>query len=385
MNETEDQSEAVWTKNLREQVDALAARAGFALTGVSPATAQAETALRLEDWIAEGYAGEMEYLKRRDADGLLLRGAVTVSLPWARSVVVCALNYNADGPRSLDPAPSGTGWIARYAWSGSPDGSPVDYHDDLLARLRAVEAGLQANKPCTTRCYVDTGPILERDFAARAGIGWIGKNTCVLNQQLGSWLLLGVIVTSLELPVEDAPLVAPDRCGSCTRCIDACPTDALLETGTAPRVMDASRCISYLIIEKKGAIPEPLREGIGRQVFGCDICQEVCPWNCKAPIAQVEGLATRPELVNPPLDWLAALTPATFKQHFKGSPLERTKLKRLHRNTAIAMGNSGDPGFLPKLQEWAAGDDPVLADAAAWAVDQINAPAAAPLPPDSAR
>ncbi|HEY2014780.1 MAG TPA: tRNA epoxyqueuosine(34) reductase QueG, partial [Bryobacteraceae bacterium] len=202
-------------------------------------------------------------------------------------------------------------------------------------------------------CYVDTGPILERDFAAKSGIGWIGKNTCVLNQELGSWLLLAVIVTSL--PVEDtaAEVVAADRCGTCTRCIDACPTDALL-AGRDPasaREMDATRCISYLTIEKKGAIDEDLHAGIGRNVFGCDICQEVCPWNRKAPVGV--SVNTRPELVNPPLEWLASMDGAEFKRQFKGSPLERTGRKRLLRNVAIAMGNSGSSEFLSQLDGWA--------------------------------
>ncbi len=373
---------AVWTQGLRAHVEELAAAQGFALSGFCSSTPHAVTASRFETWIDEGRAGEMEYLKRRDSKGTLLRSSLTVAIPWARSVIICAFNYNADAPRSIDPAPTDTGWIARYAWNGREEGGrivPVDYHDDLLRRLRVIEAGLQAASPCTARCYVDTGPILERDFAARAGLGWTGKNTCLLNQKLGSWLLLGVIVTSLDLPEEDAPLAAPDRCGSCTRCIDACPTDALI----APRQMDASLCISYLTIEKKGDIAEELRAPMNRQVFGCDICQDVCPWNRKAPIARVgnieglDSLATRSELVNPPLAWLAGLTPKTFKQHFKGSPLERTKLKRLHRNTAIAMGNSGDSGFVPQLEVWRAGEDPVLAEAAAWAIHQLQSQAAA--------
>jgi epoxyqueuosine reductase len=202
----------------------------------------------------------------------------------------------------------------------------------------------------------------------QAGIGWIGKNTCVLNQQQGSWLLLGVIVTSLVVP-ETAPLqVVADRCGSCTRCIDACPTGALV----APREMDASRCIAYLTIEKKGSIPEELREPIGRQVFGCDICQDVCPWNRRSPVSQHEGMIPRLELVNPALDWLASLDEPAFRRWFKGSPLERTRRKRLRRNVAIAMGNSGQPRFLPKLEEWSISEDPVLAETAQWAVRRIQ-------------
>ncbi len=380
---------ASWTLGLRQVLTDTVATNGFSLGDVASAMPSPETANFLERWVDAGHAGEMEYLKRRDIDGTLLRSSIDVALPWAKSVVVCALNYNADALRSIDPAPDDAGWIARYAWSGNPEGQPVDYHDDLLARLHRVEAALQAHAPCTSRCYVDTGPILERNFAARAGVGWIGKNTCVLHQQLGSWLLLGVIITSLELPSSAAPLAAPDRCGSCTRCIDACPTNALLNTGEGPRAMNASLCISYLTIEKKGSIPEELREPMGRQVFGCDICQEVCPWNRKAPVAPVAELTTRRELVNPSLDWLAALTPATFRQFFQGSPLERTKLNRLHRNTAIAMGNSGSAAFLPELEGWAAGDDPILAEAAQWAIAQIqtkvNAPDAAPSLPDTVR
>jgi epoxyqueuosine reductase len=287
--------------------------------------------------------------------------------------VVCALNYNLGeqaAPRSIDPAPHDAGWIARYAWTGDDSGGPLDYHDDLLRRLRVVEAALKQLVECETRCYVDTGPLLERDFAARAGIGWIGKNTCVLNQELGSWLLLGVIVTSL--PVEATVHIAPDRCGSCTRCIDACPTDALLDT-PGSRQMDASLCISYLTIEKKGEIPSELRAKMGRQVFGCDICQEVCPWNRRAPIAEKQGLTRRNELINPPLNWLAELDADGFRRLFKGSPLERTKRKRLHRNVAIAMGNSGDLNCVPALERWAqSDDDPVLQESAIWALNRLR-------------
>jgi epoxyqueuosine reductase len=316
----------------------------------------------------------MEYLKRRDEQGVLLRSGVRVAMPWARSVIVCALNYNSDAPRSVDDAEEGTGWIARYAWSGRKAGEgletlqPTDYHEELLKRLRRVESALVAQSPCETRCYVDTGPLVERSAAVRAGVGWIGKNTCVLNQELGSWLLLGVIITSIAVG-EDMPLsVAADRCGSCTRCIDACPTDALV----APREMDASRCIAYLTIEKKGAIPEELRELMGRQVFGCDICQDVCPWNRRAPVAVKEGMLARKELVNPALDWLAGMDASTFKEWFKGSPLERTLRKRLHRNVAIAMGNSREERFLSYLKDWSTSEDEVLGESAKWAIGRIT-------------
>jgi epoxyqueuosine reductase len=289
-------------------------------------------------------------------------------------VIVCALNYNAAAPLSTEPAPPNTGWIARYAWSGrdaAPDSTnliPTDYHDELLRRLHHVERALQERVPCETRCYVDTGPLVERTAAARAGVGWIGQNTCVINQGLGSWLLLGVIVTSLPVAAGAALDIAADRCGTCTRCIDACPTNALV----APHEMDASRCIAYLTIEKKGIIPEELRESMGRQVFGCDICQDVCPWNRRAPVALKEGMFTRTEMVNPALDWLAAMDAPAFRQWFRGSPVERTRRKRLHRNVAIAMGNSGEKASLPQLQLWASGDDAVLAEAAQWAIERIQ-------------
>jgi epoxyqueuosine reductase len=363
--------EVEWTPGLERRIKDLALAAGFDIAGIaSAANEQPHTAERFTAWIDAGHAGEMEYLKRRDEHGVLLRTAAQRAIPWAQSIIVCAMNYNADLPRSIDPADPSAGWIARYAWSGKVvDGkalSPIDYHDDMLARLREIEAGLHQYADCETRCYVDTGPLLERNFAAAAGVGWIGKNACVINQFTGSWLLLGVIVTSL--PLQETVEIAADRCGTCTRCIDACPTDALI----GPRQMDASRCISYLTIEKKGDIPEDLREPMGRHVFGCDICQDVCPWNRKAPIASKQGIAPRSELVNPDLGWLAQMDAALFKQNFKGSPLERTKRKRLHRNVAIAMGNTRDRQFLPQLQLWQAGDDPILSETARWAIARIE-------------
>jgi epoxyqueuosine reductase len=352
----------------------------------------ARDAERFAAWVDAGHAGEMEYLKRRDGAGALLRANLRTAMPWARSVIVCALNYNADAPRSIDPAARGAGWIARYAWSGRPGENgalvPTDYHDELLTRLRRIEAALLVRAECETRCYVDTGPILERGVAAQAGVGWIGRNTCVIHPRLGSWLLLGVIVTSLPVADGAAALAAPDRCGSCTRCIDACPTDALLGSNVpgAAREMDASRCIAYLTIEKKGGIEEGLREAMGRQVFGCDICQDVCPWNRKAPVGAATALGgrmqARAELVNPALEWLAEMEAQEFKRRFKGSPLERTGRKRLLRNVAIAMGNSGEMAFLPQLEGWAASpqadtvaedaNDAALREAAAWAAARIR-------------
>ena len=369
-----------WTAELEGWVRELALGAGFDAAGVT-AVAEPESeagrvdAERFAEWVAAGRAGEMEYLKRRNEEGVLLRSGVQVAMPWARSVIVCAMNYNGVGPLSIEDAPEGAGWIARYAWSGRVGDEgllPTDYHDELLGRLRQVEAGLHERFECETKCYVDTGPLVERVAAAKAGVGWIGKNACVLNQELGSWLLLAVIVTSLPVADGAALDVAADRCGSCTRCIDACPTGALV----AAHEMDASRCISYLTIEKKGAIAEELRELMGRQVFGCDICQEVCPWNRRAPVASRAGMQVREELVNPALEWLAGMDSVAFRRWFKGSPLERTRKKRLHRNVAIAMGNSGEERFLPQLEAWGAGEDEVLAESARWAAGRIRGAAA---------
>jgi epoxyqueuosine reductase len=290
-------------------------------------------------------------------------------------VIVCAANYNADAPKSIDPASAESAWIARYAWTGYQPGQdesppqPSDYHNVLLARLKALDQKLQQHLgPFPSRCYVDTGPLVERVYARYAGIGWTGKNTCIIDQELGSWLFLGVILTGLELP-STGPIALPeDRCGSCTRCIDACPTGALV----APYQMDASLCIAYLTIEKRGSIPEPLRAQMGRQVFGCDICQDVCPWNRRAPLSTDAELAVRTELVNPALAWLAELDAETFRSWFRQSPVQRAKLSGLLRNVAIAMGNSGLASYLPKLQEWAAAPDPVLAEAAQWALVRLS-------------
>ena len=385
---------AEWTVELERWLREQALAAGFDTVGIAPVeiedcreASNAIDAERFAAWVAAGRAGEMDYLKRRDENGVLLRSGVQVAIPWARSVIVCALNYNAPAPRSIDTAPPATGWIARYAWSGraaepngaeteetsdaaerSPDLIPTDYHEQLLTRLRQVEAIVQQRFGCETRCYVDTGPIVERVVAAKAGVGWIGKNTCIINQDLGSWLLLAVIVTSIPVARGVELNIAPDRCGSCTRCIDACPTDALV----APHQMDASRCIAYLTIEKKGTIPEELRGPMGRHVFGCDICQDVCPWNRRAAISVNEGMLARPQLVNPSLEWLGGMDAAEFKRWFKGSPVERTRRKRLQRNVAIAMGNTGEKHFAAQLEIWAAADDPVLAEAAQWAINRLQ-------------
>jgi epoxyqueuosine reductase len=273
------------------------------------------------------------------------------------------MNYNTAQPYSTNVSKPARGWISRYAWSRD------DYHNAVLRRLRIVESKLRAAATdgalLHTRCYVDTGPVVERVYARYAGVGWIGKNTCILNQQLGSWLFLGVILTSLEL-VPDMP--APDRCGSCTRCLEACPTEALI----APYQLDSTRCISYLTIEKRGVIPEELREGMGRHVFGCDICQDVCPWNRRSPPTTLAEFQPRDGLVNPALEWLGQITAEEFREKFRGSPVRRAKRSGLRRNAAVAMGNSGDGSFLPVLDALAKDEDPVVAESADWAKRKLT-------------
>ena len=351
----------------KSKVLAAAKVAGFELAGVAPVGDFSEHA-RFENWIAQGHAAEMDYLASRDEDQGLKRGSLRRVAPWARTVVVCAVNYNTAQPFSTAEQEPSRGWIARYAWSRE------DYHDAVLRKLREVESALRVadeageapgRAELVTRCYVDTGPIVERIYAKYAGIGWSGKNTCLINQNMGSWLFLGVILTSLDLP-PDTP--APDRCGSCTRCIDACPTHAIV----APHELDANLCISYLTIEKRGLIPDPLREGLGRHVFGCDICQDVCPWNRKAPVTSAAQFQPREGLVNPALEWLAEMDEAGFREVFRGSPIRRAKRQGLRRNAALAMGNSGEGRFLPLLRKMEREEDPVVADAASWAAAKIG-------------
>jgi epoxyqueuosine reductase len=340
--------------------------AGFDLAGIAPAQDFPELAA-FPQWVEQGRAGEMQYLAARDEFGQLKRASLKSAAPWARSVIVCAKNYNTASPRTSHPHEPGSGWISRYAWGD-------DYHEHLLAALRRVEAEVARaidDPQLRTWSYVDTGPVIERVFAKYAGIGWLAKNTCVINQQIGSWMFLGVILTSLRLPPS---LPAPDRCGTCTRCLEACPTSAF----TGPYQLDARRCIAYLTIEKRGEIPEELRDGIGRHVFGCDICQDVCPWNRKAPASTAPEFQSRPGLVNPSLEWLATITEEEFRATFKGSPIKRTKRSGIRRNAVIALGNTGDPSWLPLLEKLAKDEDTVVAEHARWAAAKIRESAALP-------
>lgn len=386
--------DALTTARLAERARAI----GFDLCGVAPAEDYDELG-RLPDWLAEGYAGEMRYL--HDAR----RHSINDAMPSARSVIVCAMNYNtplpysaaafANQPRdgfaqSAFRAPRA--WFSRYAWGD-------DYHDALKPKLEQLASWLRAElaQDFQARVYVDTGPVLERLAAKHAGLGWLAKNTCLINQQLGSWLFLGVILTDLELAPtlgdREAPLA--DLCGTCTRCIDACPTDAFV----APYVLDARRCISYLTIELRGVIPEEFRPAMGPMVFGCDICQDVCPWNRKSPrtpreeflprkIAGIANGQANPEsstpqdasLFAPPLEWLVSLTEEEFRRVFRGSPVKRTKWRGLLRNACVAIGNSpmtrehaSRPCIVSRLQELARSGDAVLAEHAAWALGRLDA------------
>ena len=354
-----------------------ALQAGFDLCGIVPYPfAEVE---HFERWIENGSHGDMSYLTARNDAGELKRVNPEAALPWARSLIVCALNYNPDVPYSTEVQDRTKGWISRYAIGGK-DGKSTDYHEALMSRLRKVEAELHsAFGEMQSRCYVDTGPIVERALAQIAGIGWIGKNTCLINERerLGSWIFLGVVATSYDIREQAAQtfsfsLPAPDRCGTCTRCIDACPTDALV----APYQMDARRCIAYLTIEKRGSIDPELRPLIGNNVFGCDICQDVCPWNRReqqrAPASRHAEFQALPELAAPDLEYLASLSVEEWRELFRGSPVKRAKYQGFLRNVCIAIGNSGDVNYLPRLRELAASEDEVIADHARWAIAEIE-------------
>ena len=301
-----------------------------------------------EAWLAEGAAGEMDWLAR----GAEKRGDPQKVLFGARSVIVVALNYWQGGA-----PPANGGRVARYAWGD-------DYHDVMLARLRQLDALLQT-RGGVQKCYVDTGPILERDYAAEAGIGWHGKSTMLLDQKLGTWFFLGEILTTLELPA-DPPQVA--RCGSCTRCMTACPTGAI----TADHRLDARRCISYLTIELKGSIPLEFRPLIGDRIYGCDTCLDVCPWNRFAAISRESAFAARPATSAMRLRDFLTLNDEQFRALFHGSPIKRIKRRGFLRNVCVALGNIGTMDDMPALERAAEDAEPLIAEHAAWAITRIG-------------
>jgi epoxyqueuosine reductase len=331
-------------RELADRVKATGRRLGFDLVAIGPADPP-ERGPAFEAWLAAGYAGTMGYLERGRAKRLDPRRV----LPGARALIACALNYY-QGPEADGPS-----HVARYAWG-------TDYHEVMASRLTGLLDDLVLAAPDTTgRVYVDTGPVLERELAARAGLGWIGKNTMLLHQGLGSYFFIGVVLTNAELAFDD-PL--PDRCGTCTRCLEACPTGAFV----APYVMDARRCISYLTIEHRGPIPEGLRESVGALAFGCDVCQDVCPWNGKAPVTPEAAFAAR-EL--PGLAELVTLTDEEYRGRLRGSPLRRARRRGLARNAAVALGNAGDPAAAPALARAREDPDPDVCGHAEWALARL--------------
>lgn len=342
-------------ENLTERVKEIARQLGFDLVGVTGLAPSAQADFYAH-WLAQGYHAAMGYMARPDA--VEKRADPRRIMPEARSVIVVGMNYH------LGPAPPIAGLqgrVSRYAWG-------ADYHAVMLAKLErlADELAAQAGRPLAHRAYVDTGPLLERELAQRAGLGWIGKNTNLIHPRLGSYFFLGELLIDLELEPDD-PFTA-DRCGNCTACIDACPTGALI----APRTLDARRCLSYLTIEHRGAIPEELRPLLGNWVFGCDICQEVCPWNQRfarqARRADEHTFQAAHSLLD--LPELLALDEEAFRARFRETPLWRPRRTGLLRNAAVVLGNLGYPAAIPALEE-ALSDAPLIAEHAAWALEQL--------------
>jgi epoxyqueuosine reductase len=372
---------------------------GFELCGVAPVNGAAagldqrsaeslEELARFPEWLARGYAGEMNYLNDPR------RGDPSRVLDGARSLIVVGLNYNTEHPYSTeflsgDMADFPSGWISRYAWGD-------DYHNVLTGKLEAIVAAMRAQfpGPFDARFYSDTGPVIERVAAKYAGLGWLAKNTCLINEQIGSWMFLGVILTTLELApsLEPGEPPAPDMCGNCRLCLDACPTQAFPE----PYVLDARRCIAYLTIELRSAIPEEFRADMGRAVIGCDICQDVCPWNRKAPVTKLAAFQPRAiangvengkegmedgegSMFSPKLEWLASLKQEDFSRIFRGSAVKRAKWRGLVRNACIALGNSGvarESASFRRitllLSRLADSDDALIAEHARWALAKLT-------------
>ncbi len=330
---------------------------GFDLCGIAPAAALPELRV-LRDWLNHGYAGEMGYMSRT-ADR---RADVRHLLPSARTVIALGTIYNVDRPYSTEVADPARAAISRYAWGD-------DYHAVIQQRLDRLTAWLReaAGPGLEARAYVDTGPVQERVYAQHAGLGWIGKNTCLINSERGSWLFLSVIICNLPLEL-DAPAI--DQCGTCTLCLDACPTGALVE----PNVLDATRCISYLTIEVKGAIPAEHREAMGAHAYGCDICQEVCPWNASPATSRDAAWLPRAGLDGARLLALWGRTDDELRALLRGSAMKRAGVRRLRRNLAVAIGNSGEAASAAALQESreATADDRLVAEHAAWAVEKLG-------------
>ena len=348
-------------ESVESRLKARAAALGFAFSGVAPAT-DADGFARFTAWLDRGYAGEMDYLHRLREE----RRHPRAVLETVRSVMMVGLEYGR-----TPSASEGVGHDPLAGARGSPAGRVAayaagpDYHRFIWDRLNDLAAWLEAAAPgCRTEAVADTAPLLERDFARRAGLGWVGKNTMLIHPGRGSFFFLGALLTDLEL-APDEPF-ATSHCGTCTACLDACPTAAFPE----PFVLDASKCISYLTIELRGPIPVELREPAGNWLYGCDVCQDVCPWNRKAG-----GAAVFPH--DPALAWLdpvelLGLDAAAFRERFKKSSLWRNRRAGLLRNAAVVLGNVGDARALPALERALSDEEEVIRDAAAWAIDRIR-------------
>jgi len=372
--------------DLKAWIRQAAAGMGFDICGIAPPVVPEQDRQRYLLWLQQGLYGEMRYMERHERQDL------RQLLPSIRSVICVAMVYHTGHPLSTNCSDPNRGWISRYAWG-------EDYHGILQERLEKLLEELRTfvNCPFDAKIYVDTGPVLERALAQAAGLGWIGKNTCLIHPNTGSWFFLGEILTSLELE-PDQPVT--DHCGTCTRCIEACPTGAI----TQPYVLDARRCISYLTVELRGTIPEELRSDMGRHVFGCDICQDVCPWNGKALVSHLPAFQPRSEesvfsvpsdlsgsqkapasTFNPPLDWLASLTEEEFRRLFRKSAVKRARhstslmalslskgYRGLLRNVTVAIGNSRQQKYRPILERLAQLPDPIIQEHARWALGRLE-------------
>ena len=344
------------TNTLTERIQDRANELGFELVGITPAE-QSQTIQRYRNWINKGYAGEMSYLERH----LPLKEDTRRLLQEAKSVISLAMNYyTVDPPNELMDDPS-RGQISRYAWGD-------DYHDVIRTRLLELVVYIKstAETEINSRVFVDSGPVLEREFAQKAKLGWIGKNTNLINWRSGSWYFLAEVLINLELDYTSEPLRG--SCGTCTKCIEACPTDAIVE----PNWLDSRLCISYLTIELRDSIPKELRPQMGNLIFGCDICQEVCPWNSKAKPTTEPAFHPREGNLAPELLSVVNMTQTEFSKKFKGSPIKRAKRKGFLRNVLIAIGNWGSRSAVPSLKKALLDEEPLIRMHAAWALGQVG-------------
>ncbi|MDE0186088.1 MAG: tRNA epoxyqueuosine(34) reductase QueG [Candidatus Poribacteria bacterium] len=342
--------------SLTAQIKDFSQKLGFNLIGIVPAE-PSQTIDRYERWLECGYGGEMRYLERHSP----LKQNVRNLLPEAKSIITLGFNYYTIDPPDSLARDSSRGQISRYAWG-------TDYHDIIQKKLRRVAQFIKAaaQEHVKSRVFVDSGPILEREYAQKSGIGWIGKNTNLINWQSGSWYFLAELLVSVALDYDYLP--PRGDCGTCTLCIDACPTDAII----SPNLLDSRLCISYLTIELKGSIPQNLRPQMGNLIFGCDICQEVCPWNSKAKPTRERGFYPRKGNLAPKLISLINMTQEEFSKRFKNSPIKRAKRKGFLRNVAVALGNWKSRTAVPALKIALNDDEPLVRAHAAWALGQIN-------------